>query len=63
MSHRKESKQRVAEASFAQEYRELMFKIGMEPLPPIAPEQMPDFVKNDLGRWAQAVKTSGAKPD
>ena len=45
------------------EYRELMFKIGMEPLPPIAPEQMADFVKNDLGRWAQAVKTSGAKPD
>ena len=46
-----------------QEYRDLMFKTGMEPLPPIAPEQMADFVKNDLGRWAQAVKTSGAKVD
>ncbi len=47
----------------AQEYRDLMFKTGMEPLPPIPPEQMADFVKNDLGRWAAAVKNSGAKGD
>lgn len=46
-----------------QEYRDLMFKTGMEPLPPITPEQMSEFVKNDRGQWAAAIKASGAKVD
>ncbi len=46
-----------------QEYRDLMFKTGMEPLPSIPPEQMADFVKNDLGRWAGAVRISGARAE
>ena len=45
------------------EYRELMFKTGMEALPYIPPEKMADFVKNDRGRWATAIKVSGAKVD
>lgn len=47
----------------SQEYRDLMYKSGMEPLPIIPPEQMADFVKNDLGRWAGPVRISGAKAE
>jgi tripartite-type tricarboxylate transporter receptor subunit TctC len=59
--------QKVAEVmrrfQATQEYRDLMLKTGMEPLAPIPPEKMADFVKGDLGRWARAVKISGAKVD
>jgi len=46
-----------------QEYQDLMIKSAMEPLPSIPPEQMADFVNKDLGRWAAAVKISGAKAE
>ena len=46
-----------------QEYRDLMIKSAMEPLPPIPAEQMAEFVHKDLSRWAGAVKISGAKAE
>ncbi len=45
------------------EYGALLNRLGMDPMEPISPEQLSDFVKKDLGRWAAAVKASGARID
>jgi len=45
------------------EFREQLFKFGMEPLPPQTPEQFAATIKAELPRWAKAIKDSGAKVD
>jgi tripartite-type tricarboxylate transporter receptor subunit TctC len=45
------------------EFREFLAKIGMEPWPPVSPAQFAALVKEDMGRWAEAVRASGAKVD
>ena len=45
------------------EFREQLVKFGMEPAPPTTPEQFTEIVRGDVGRWAAAVKASGAKID
>ena len=45
------------------EFRELLGKFGMDPSPPNTPEQFADIIRKDAGRWAQAVRVSGAKVD
>ena len=45
------------------EFRELLVKYGMEPAAPHTPEQFAEIVRADVGRWAAAVKASGAKID
>ena len=45
------------------EFREQLFKFGMEPLPPQTPEQFAATIKAELPRWAKAIKESGAKVD
>ena len=45
------------------EFREQLVKFGMEPAPPTTPEQFAEIVRADVGRWAAAVKASGAKID
>ena len=45
------------------EFRGFLAKIGMEPWPPITPAEFARHVKDDMGRWAEAVRASGAKVD
>jgi tripartite-type tricarboxylate transporter receptor subunit TctC len=45
------------------EFRGFLAKIGMEPWPPITPAQFAAMVKDDMARWAEAVRVSGAKVD
>ncbi len=45
------------------EFREFLVKIGMEPWGPITPAQFSALVKEELPRWAEAVRVSGAKLD
>jgi len=45
------------------EFREQLFKFGMEALPPQTPEQFATTIKAELPRWAKAIKDSGAKVD
>ena len=44
-----------------QEFRELLVKFGMEPSPPMSPADFSALVKSEVGRWAEAVRVSGAK--
>ena len=46
-----------------QEFREVLAKFGMEPWGPITPAEFSAYVKGDMGRWAEAVRLSGAKID
>ena len=45
------------------EFREVLAKFGMEPWGPITPAEFAAYVKNDMPRWAEAVRASGAKVD
>ena len=45
------------------EFREFLAKIGMEPWPPNTPAEFAQLVKDDMGRWAAAVRAAGAKVD
>lgn len=45
------------------EYAGLLHRLGMEPQEPYSPEQLTEFLKKDMGRWAAAVKASGARID
>jgi len=45
------------------EFRERLFKFGMEPLPAQTPEQFAATIKAELPRWAKAIKDSGARVD
>ena len=46
-----------------QEFRDLLVKFGMEPWGPMSPAEFAAYVKNDMPRWAEAVRVSGAKVD
>ena len=45
------------------DFREQLFKFGMDPLPPQTPEQFAAIIKAEQPRWARAIKDSGAKVD
>ncbi len=45
------------------EFREVLGKFGMDPWPPITPAEFATYVRNDMPRWAEAVRASGAKVD
>jgi tripartite-type tricarboxylate transporter receptor subunit TctC len=45
------------------EFREQLFKFGMEPLPPQMPEQFAATIRAEQPRWAKAIRDSGAKVD
>jgi len=45
------------------EFREVLGKFGMDPWPPMTPAEFAAFVRNDMPRWAEAVRASGAKVD
>jgi tripartite-type tricarboxylate transporter receptor subunit TctC len=46
-----------------QEFRDLLAKFGMDPWGPMSPAEFAAYVKNDMPRWAEAVRVSGAKVD
>ena len=43
------------------EFRKFLASVAMEPWPPITPAGFGALVKEDMGRWAEAVRVSGAK--
>ena len=45
------------------EFRELLFKFGMEPLPARSADEFAAVIRDEQPRWAKAVKESGAKVD
>ena len=45
------------------EFREQLFKFGMEPTAPHTPEQFAAIIVAEQPRWAKAIKDSGAKVD
>ena len=45
------------------EFKDQLFKFGMEALPPQTPEQFAATIRAELPRWAKAIKDSGAKVD
>ena len=45
------------------DFRDLLLKFGMEPLPARSPEEFAAVVAEEQPRWAKAVKESGAKVD
>jgi tripartite-type tricarboxylate transporter receptor subunit TctC len=45
------------------EFKEQLFKFGMEPFTPHAPEQFAAAIAAEQSRWARAIKDSGAKVD
>ncbi len=45
------------------EFREVLTRMGMEAWPPITPAEFSALVKSEMGRWAEAVRVSGAKLD
>jgi tripartite-type tricarboxylate transporter receptor subunit TctC len=45
------------------DFRAFLSKIGMEPWPPISPAEFSALVRAEMGRWAEAVRVSGAKID
>jgi tripartite-type tricarboxylate transporter receptor subunit TctC len=45
------------------EFKEQLFKFGMEPIAPHSPEQFAATIAAEQPRWAKAIKDSGAKVD
>jgi tripartite-type tricarboxylate transporter receptor subunit TctC len=45
------------------EFREQLFKFGMEPIAPHSPEQFAAAIAAEQPRWVKAIKDSGAKVD
>jgi len=45
------------------EFRDQLFRFGMEPFAPQAPEQFAATIEAEQPRWAKAIKDSGAKVD
>jgi len=43
------------------EFREQLFKFGMEPSAPATPDQFAAIIKAEQPRWAKAIKDSGAR--
>ena len=46
-----------------QEFKDQLFKFGMEPIAPHTPEQFAASIAAEQPRWAKAIKDSGAKVD
>jgi tripartite-type tricarboxylate transporter receptor subunit TctC len=47
----------------APEFKEQLFRFGMEPVAPHTPEQFAAIIVAEQPRWAKAIKDSGAKVD
>ena len=47
----------------APEFKEQLFKFGMEPIAPHTPEQFAQVIVTEQPRWAKAIRDSGAKVD
>ncbi len=45
------------------EFKEQLFRFGMEPIAPHTPEQFSAIIVNEQPRWAKAIRDSGAKVD
>jgi len=45
------------------EFREQLFRFGMEPFPPQTPAEFAAMIAAEQPRWAKAIKDSGAKVD
>jgi tripartite-type tricarboxylate transporter receptor subunit TctC len=45
------------------EFRALLAKGGVDPAGPMTPAQFAAMVKDEIPRWAEAVRTAGAKLD
>ena len=45
------------------EFKEQLFRFGMDPLPPQTPVQFAAVIKAEQPRWAKAIRDSGAKVD
>jgi tripartite-type tricarboxylate transporter receptor subunit TctC len=45
------------------EFKEQLFKFGMDPFPPQTPEQFAATIAAEQPRWAKAIQDSGAKVD
>ena len=45
------------------EFREQLFKFGMEPFAPHTPAEFAAIIRDEQPRWAKAIKDSGAKVD
>lgn len=45
------------------EFKEQLFRFGMEPFPPQTPEQFAAMIAGEQPRWVKAIKDSGAKVD
>jgi tripartite-type tricarboxylate transporter receptor subunit TctC len=52
----------VTQALNTPELRERMQGVGMEPAP-TTPDQFDQFVRTEITKWADVVKTSGMKVD
>jgi len=46
-----------------QEFKDLLHKFGMEPLPSRSPDEFAAVIRDEQPRWAKAVRESGAKVD
>jgi tripartite-type tricarboxylate transporter receptor subunit TctC len=44
-------------------YKDLLNKAAMEPLDPLSPNDLAEFVKTEYRRWGPAIKASGATAD
>jgi tripartite-type tricarboxylate transporter receptor subunit TctC len=53
----------LAKIKASPEFREQLFKFGMDPLPPQTPAEFAAIIKAEQPRWAKAIKDSGAKVD
>ena len=44
-----------------QEYRDLIAKAGMEPMEPMSPGEIREFLRKEIAYWGTVIKASGAK--
>ena len=43
--------------------RDRLLVAGIEPAPPMTPEQFGDYLRTEVVKWGKVVKASGAKVD
>jgi tripartite-type tricarboxylate transporter receptor subunit TctC len=53
----------LAKIEASAEFKEQLFRFGMDPLPPKTPKQFAATIRAEQPRWAKAIKDSGAKVD
>jgi tripartite-type tricarboxylate transporter receptor subunit TctC len=53
----------IKQLQHTQQYKDLLNKAAMEPLDPLSPAELAEFVKTEYTRWGPAIKASGATID